>query len=171
MTTVKVTRTINAPSSRVWAVLSDFSNVQVFHPLVQHVDQISEADRGLGAERRCNFYSGGSAVEKITEWKEEGQSFTCIVSDGPAPILDAIASMGVNKIDSEKSEVYVEMKYVPKWGILGKIIDVLMLRFGMRYTFNKVLAGLEHHVETGELIGKNGKATIRISQVATTPLQ
>ena len=167
MPTVKATITLNAPSSKVWTVLSDFSNVQVFHPLVQDVDQMSEIDRGIGAERRCNFYSGGSAVEKITGW-EEGRYFTCTVSGGPAPIQNATASMGVNKIDSQHSEVYIEMNYVPKWGIFGKIIDVLILRMGMRYTFNKVLKGLQLHLETGELIGKNGKPNPRISQAATT---
>ncbi len=170
MPTVRTTHTIDASSAKIWTVLSDFSNVQVFHPLVQNVDQISEVDRGVGAERRCNFYSGGSAVEKITGW-EEGQYFTCTVSGGPAPIQNATAAMGVNKIDSQHSEVYIEMNYVPKWGIFGKILDVLVLRTAMRSTFNKVLKGLKHHIETGELIGKNGKPTPRFPQTTTSQLQ
>ncbi len=169
MTTVKATRTINAPSSKIWTVMSDFSNIQIFHPNVQDVDQLSEVDRGLGAARRCNFYNGGSAVEKIIAWDDERQFFTCTVTELAAPILDATAAMGVNEIDSHHSEVYVEMSYVPKWGIFGKILDVLMLRMGMRYTFNKVLKGLEQHVETGALIGRGGKPTPPISQ--TTQLQ
>ena len=59
------------------------------------------------------------------------------------------------------------MNYVPKWGILGKIMDVLVLRMAMRHTFNKVLKGLQLHLETGEVIGKNGKPAPRISQAAT----
>ncbi len=167
MSTERLTRTIKAPSSEIWAVLSDFSNIQMFHPNVQDVDQLSEADRGLGAARRCNFYGGGSAVEKITGW-EEGRYFGCTVSGGPAPIQNATAAMGVNKIDSQHSEVYIEMNYVPKWGILGKILNLLVLRFAMQSTFKKVLKGLQLHLETGELIGKNGKSTPRISQAATT---
>ncbi len=170
MATEKLTRTINAPSSKIWAVLSDFSNIQMFHPNVQDVDQLSEVDRGLGAVRRCNFYSGGSAVEKIVAWEDERQFFTCTVTEIAAPILDVTAGMRVEKIDSHRCKVHIEMNYVPKWGILGKILNVLVLHFAMQSTFNKVLKGLQLHVETGELIGKNGKPTPHISQT-TQPHQ
>jgi len=168
MTTVKGTRTIDAPSSKIWTAISDFSNIQIFHPNVQDVDQLGEVDRGLGAERRCNFYGGGSAVEKIISWDDERKLFTCTVTEIAAPILEVTAGMGVNKIDSGRSEAYIEMTYLPKWGIFGKIIDVLVLRMAMRSTFNKVLKGLELHIKTGEAIGKNGKPTPRLSQGATT---
>ena len=34
MATEKRTITIDAPASKIWAVLSDFSNIQMFHPNV-----------------------------------------------------------------------------------------------------------------------------------------
>ena len=151
--------------------MSDFSNIQIFHPNVQDVDQLSEADRGLGSQRRCNFYGGDSAVEKIISWDDERQFFTCTVTEMAAPILDVTAGMRVNIVDSNRSEVELEMTYVPKWGFFGKILDVLVLRMAIRSTFNKVLKGLKHHVETGDLIGKNGKPTPRLSQNTTTQLQ
>ncbi len=126
MPIAKLTRTIDVPSSKIWTVLSDFSNIQIFHPNVQDVDQLSEADRGLGAERRCNFYGGGSAVEKIISWDDERQFFTCTVTELAPPVLDVTAGMGVKKIDSHRSEVHIEMNYTPKWGIFGKIMDVLI---------------------------------------------
>ena len=105
-------------------------------------------------------------VEEIIEWKE-GQSYTVVLSENSVPIPNATATMGVNEIDPLHSEVYLEMSYTPKWGIFGRIIDVLMLRMVMRYVFNKVLKSLQHHVETGELIGKNGKPISHISQTNT----
>ena len=171
MTTEKLTRTINAPSSKIWAVLGDFSNIQIFHPNVQDVDQLSEVDRGLGAARRCNFYSGGSAVEKIIAWDDERQFFTCTVTELAAPLVDITAGMRVEKIDSHRSKVHIEMNYTPKWGIFGKILNVLVLRFAMQSTFKKVLKGLELHVETGELIGKNGKPIPHTSLTKTAQLQ
>ena len=168
MSTEKLTRTINAPSSKIWAVLSDFSNIQMFHPNVQDVDQLSENDRGLGATRRCNFYGGGSAVEKIIAWDDERKFFTCTVTEIAAPILDVTAGMRVEELDSDCSKVHIEMSYVPQWGIFGKILNVLVLHFAMQSTFNKVLKGLQLHVETGELIGRNGKPTPQISQAEAT---
>ena len=164
MPTVRATRAINSSSSKIWAVLSDFSNIQIFHPNVRDVDQLSEVDRGPGAERRCNFYGGDSVVERILEWEDERKFFTCTVTEIAAPILDVTAAMGVNEVDAHHSEVYIEMSYVPKWGVFGRIIDVLVLRMVMRSTFNKVLKGLQHHVETGELIGRSGKPIPRIVQ-------
>ena len=170
MPTVRTTHTINAPSSKIWTVLSDFSNIQIFHPNVLDVDQLSQVDRGLGAERRCNFYGGGSAVEKIISWDDERHFFTCTVTEIAAPILDVTAGMRGEKLDSDRSKVHIEMNYVPIWGIFGKILNVLVLRFAMQSTFKKVLKGLELHVETGELIGKNGKPTPHTSQT-TQPQQ
>ncbi|MCZ6855037.1 MAG: hypothetical protein O7G86_14085, partial [Gammaproteobacteria bacterium] len=115
--------------------------------------------------------SGGSAVEKIISWDYERQFFTCTVTEIAAPILDVTAGMRVNVIDSHRSEVQIEMTYLPKWGIFGKILDVLVMRMAMHSTFDKVLKGLKHHVETGELIGKNGKPTPRFPQTTTTPLR
>ena len=168
MATEKLTRIINAPSATIWAVLSDFSNVQIFHPDVQNVDQLSEVDRGLGAVRRCNFYGGGSAVEKIVAWDDERQLFACTVTELAAPLLDITAGMGVERIDSHHSKVHIEMNYTPKWGIFGKILNVIVLRFVMQSTFKKVLKGLELRLKTGELIGKNGKPAPRLSQTTAT---
>ena len=168
MAKAKLTRIINAPSSKIWAVLSDFSNIQMFHPNVQDVDQLSEMDRGLGATRRCNFYGGDSAVEKVTAWDDERHTFTCTVTEISAPILDATAGMKVDEIDSHRSSVELYMDYTPKWGIFGKIMNVLVLRFAMQSVFNKVLKGLELHLETGKVIEKNGKPTVQTSHATAT---
>jgi len=168
MPIAKLVRTIDVPASKIWAVLSDFSNIQIFHPNVHDVDQLGEVDRGLGAERRCNFYGGGSAVEKITEWDDERQSFTCTVTEIAAPIKDITSSMWVEEIDSNRSDVHIEMEYTPKWGIVGKILNVLVLHFALQSVFKRVLTGLQTHLETGKPIGKNGKPTLQPSQAATT---
>ena len=167
MATEKRTITIDAPASKIWAVLSDFSNIQMFHPNVQDVDQLSEVDRGLGAARRCNFYSGGSAVENITAWDDERHSFTCTVTEIAAPLEGITSSMWVEEIDSDRSEVHIEMDYTPKWGIFGRVLNVLVLQFALQSTFKKVLNGLQLHLETGKLIGRDGKPTARFSQEAT----
>ncbi len=142
--------------------------MEPLHLLVEALAGDGELAGGLGAARRCNFYRGGSAVEKIIAWDDERQFFTCTVTELAAPLLDVTAGMKVEQIDSHRSKVHIEMNYTPKWGILGEILNVLVLRFAMQSTFKKVLKGLELHVETGELIGKNGKPAPPLSQAATT---
>ena len=131
----------------------------MFHPNVKDVDQLSEVDRGIGAARRYNFYDGSSAVEKITAWDDERQSFTCTVTELVAPMQDITSSMWIEKIDAQRSKVHIEMEYTPKWGILGVILNALVLRFALQSVFKKVLTGLQTHLKTGKLIGKNGKPT------------
>ena len=76
--------------------------------------------------------------------------------------------MWVEEIDPHRSKVHIEMEYTPKWGIFGKILNVLVLRFALQSVFKKVLTGLQTHLETGKLIGKNGKPTPYLSQAETT---
>ena len=75
--------------------------------------------------------------------------------------------MWVEEIDSDRSEVHIEMDYTPKWGIFGRVLNVLVLKFALQSTFKKVLNGLQLHLETGKLIGRDGKPTARFSQAAT----
>ena len=81
---------------------------------------------------------------------------------------DITASMWLEEIGPHRSNVNIQMEYTPKWGIFGKILNALVLRFVLQSTFKKVLTGLQTHLETGKLIGKNGKPSLHLSQAATT---
>ena len=50
------------------------------------------------------------------------------------------------------------MDYDMKWGPLGWLMNVLMLRPIMGKLLASVLAGLDHHLVTGERIEKGWKA-------------
>ena len=155
MSQVSVTKKVNAPAERVWEIISDFGNPQVYHPLVKDADLLSVKDRGLGAKRRCNLYNSTSAVEEITRWVE-GREFTAAATEGPMPFNNVEAGMRVIPLGTSSSEVTIAMSYVPKWGLAGRLLNALMMRMAVRKMLTKVLTGLEHHVTTGELVGKNG---------------
>lgn len=164
MATEKYSLDIDAPASKIWAALSDFSNIQLFHPNVKYTDQLSKMDRGLGASRRCNFYDGGSAVESITAWDDDRRSFTCTVTEIAAPITDVVSGMSVEKIDSSHSRVHIYMNYTVKFGVLGKILNAVVLRFVLQAVFKKTVKGLALHVATGKTIGKNGQPVTQFSK-------
>jgi len=155
MTKLTTKRTINAPASQVWAVISDYQNAHAFHPLLESVEQISEAERGVGATRQCNLYNNSSVVEEVIAW-EEGRSFT--VQTNEQPIFGVTnGTMSVRSIDAHNSEVTVVTAYTPKWGIVGRLFDFLLLRMVVNNAVGRVLKGLQHHVESGELVGKGGR--------------
>ncbi|MEM7344169.1 MAG: SRPBCC family protein, partial [Chloroflexota bacterium] len=136
MARITTSRIINAPAHRVWDVLSDYHNPQVFHPFLESVDQLSEIDRGLGATRQCNLYNNSSIVEEVIDW-EEGKSFTVMTSDQPI-FGETTGTMRVEAVDVNRSKVTVNTSYTPTWGVFGKILDVFLLRIGVSYAVRRV---------------------------------
>jgi len=156
MSKVTVTKTINVPAERAWEILSDYQNIQVFHPMVNRVDKLSEADSGLGAKRRCNMYDKSSAVEEVVAWSE-GKGYTVTVTEATKmPVRDIIARMSIEPVGANSSKAGIEMTYTPTWGVIGRVMDLLIIRPMMKKTFAKVIDGLELHAKTGQAVGKNG---------------
>lgn len=60
---------IAAPVERVWAVLADLEAVQHYNPMVASARYTSTTKTGVGATRVCDFRPGGSATERVTEWR------------------------------------------------------------------------------------------------------
>lgn len=156
MSTVTFKRTINVPAERAWEILSDYQNIQVFHPMVDRVDKLSEAASGLGAKRRCNMYDKSSAVEEVVAWSE-GKGYTVIITEATRmPVRDITARMSIEPVDANSSKAGMEMTYTPTWGVIGRVMDLLIIRLMMRKIFAKVIDGLELHAKTGQAVGKNG---------------
>lgn len=160
MSNLAVTIEVNAPAERVWEVVSDFGGVHKFHPLVETSPLLTKNDRGLGAKRRCEFYDKTSIVEEVTKW-DEGKSYSVVISEASMPLKRANATMRISPIDGDSSEVILAMDYEVKYGPVGKLMDMFMMRRMMGKMFGKVLKGLAHHAATGELIGKNGVPVTR----------
>ena len=160
MRNVAVTKDVNAPAERVWEVISDYGGVHKFHPMVKTSPILTKNARGLGAKRRCEFYDRTSVVEEITKW-DEGKSISVVLSEASMPLKRANATIRISPINGDSSEVTLAMDYDVKYGSMGKLMDMLMMRRMMQKMFFKVLKGLEHHVVTGELIGENGVPVTR----------
>lgn len=155
MTQITTSRIINAPASQVWEIISNYHNADVYHPLLQSVEQLTELERGVGAARQCNLYNNSSVVETVIEW-EEGKSYT--VETNEQPIFGQTkGTMRVTPIDANSSQVRVATTYTPKWGLFGKLLDFLLFKMIVNHAVDRVLNGLQHHVETSEPIGKGGK--------------
>ena len=155
MARIIVNRTIEVASDKVWAALADFGGVHRFHPLVGRVDLLSEANGGVDAVRRCHFYDGTSVMERIVDW-QDGRSLRVELSEMSMPLVRASAEIALAPAGAEATRVSVTLDFVPKFGPLGALMSVLMLKPMMRRMFAKLLASLEHHLVTGALIGRGG---------------
>jgi hypothetical protein len=59
---------------------------------------------------------------------------------------------------NDRTRVTMTMDYKMKYGPFGWLLNVVMLRRIMKNLLASVLAGLDHHLVTGEHIGQNWAA-------------
>lgn len=156
MSEVSITKTINAPVDQVWPAIADFGAIYKFHPAVERSYVINDKDRGIGAQRICEFYDGNSITEEVDQWRE-GESVRIAITKGSLPIRNASGAMSLRPTPGGKTELTFTVAYEPKFGPIGKLMDVTMMRRNFRKLLDAVLVGLDTHLQTGAVIGKDGK--------------
>ena len=144
-----INKRLGLSAEDVWTHFADFSGVARFHPFVETADQLSEQNEGVGARRKCNFYDGNSVVEKIIEW-EQGRRMNVELSEMSMPMKRATVEFIVVPHGDHESDIAITMNFTPKFGLVGAMMGAMMMKL------TQVLSGLEHHVRTGETIGRGG---------------
>ena len=147
ITTMKASIIINATSDQVWNILSKPGNIVNFHPLIKRSYMVGKPQHGKGAKRHCDLLPMGAMNEQITDWVE-GESFTAEVIGGK--MLPPYKFMrGTVKVLAEgnKCKVTFCFKYQLKFGALGKLMDILIIRPQFRKAPPKYVYGLKKYAE------------------------
>lgn len=150
MNTLKVQTLINAPVEKVWEVLADFSGVEKWAPSVTKSYSLTENNGGPEAARHCDVAGFGGIEEYVTEWNE-GSGFTFRVT-GVGPIREANSSWLAEGKDG-KTLLTTSLEYTTRFGIIGSVINVLMMRRKLRQGLAQTHAGLDYYLRTGETVG------------------
>ncbi len=157
MTTAQRTRTIAVPHGRVWPLIEDFGGVYRFNPFIKSTTATSTPGTcSLGDTRRCEFYSGSSYVEEELTHIDPGKSITIKLTAGSMPLTEAIAIIEAIPVGENQTRLRMNMNFKAKGGPLSPIVGLLMKPM-MLFMLGKMLKSMEQHLETGKLIGKNGK--------------
>jgi carbon monoxide dehydrogenase subunit G len=143
---------INASADKVWGVLADFGGVAKWAPTVVESHLTTEANGGVGAKRMLAVSTGESVEEVVVEWNE-GRSFTFQIPAGLASVVKMLQETWTVEPALKESVVAVTMDYTMKYGIIGTALDSLMVGRALRKMLAQNLAGLKHHIETGEAKG------------------
>ncbi len=157
MNQLSTTATVRAPLAQVWATLADVGTIADWHLGIEQSPVLSDNRHGLGAVRRMEFYDGSSALEEVTSL-EEGRSLTVTMSEHSMPLSHGAATFAVQADGDDRTLVTMTLDYGMKYGPVGWLMNALMLRPILRKLFASVLSGLDHHLVTGERIGKNWSA-------------
>ena len=153
MSKIIVSRTLSFPREKVWELLADFGGVQNYSEGVE-TSPINPGTpaTGLGAERNCHFYDGNNFQERIVDFIEN-ERMGIEVFQTSMPLKSANAVFDLVDADGG-STLTMTFDYVVKFGIIGRIMDSLMMSRMMKSNLSRLLASIEHRMKTGEVIGK-----------------
>ena len=142
---------IDAPPDKVWSVLADLGSIYKWNPGVAKSHTTSELTQGEGATRHCDLDDKNYLEERAFDWRE-GESFKIDIFESSMPLESNIVSFQIAPA-GDTTRVSVTADYKLKFGPIGALMDVLFGKRMLQRGFDDMMAGLKHHIETGELIG------------------
>ena len=163
MTTLNLSITIDASTEKVWKVLADFGGVATWNPSVKQSRLTSSSIEGAGVSRECVLAPMGTVQERVTEWTDGRLMVIEVYDHKNLPGLrSAVATIELES-QGPTTLVHCRMDYAVGLGVVGAGMNAM----GMRRVFTKslggLLAGLKHHVETGERV--DGKTRLDLGAV------
>jgi hypothetical protein len=150
MSNVQKTKVINASIAPTWAAVSKLGAVQDWHPNVARAVVLTPNDSGIGASRRVEFQDGKSAVETVIE--ESELQFTTMEMSASSPLSRAVVTIRTKERSTDTTEVTFSIDYGLRYGPIGWLIDVVMMKRLFDKVFTAALGGLSYHLETGNLV-------------------
>lgn len=155
MTTIKAIRTMPFNRTEIWNALADFPNVQNYSPSVKKSYALENTNTGLGAKRHCDLTPFGSIDEEIIEFKEnELMGVKIFDSKKMPPFKDMVAHFQLQFESDTQTKVEFEISWGMKMGVIGKMMNAMMLKPQFQKGAENFLLGLEHYVKTGAKISE-----------------
>ena len=147
MATIQNEIIINASVDKLWSILTDLELLNKFDPTVKKSTLISSEKTGVGAKRKVNMLDGKNWFdEKITVFKPN-EALSYQLTDCSFPIKGLQHSYTFEKIGNQ-TKVKQVMEYTVKFGLLGKLLDSLMIRKRSDIGIKKFFVGLKSYAET-----------------------
>ena len=146
MATIHNEITINANVEKVWAMLTNLELLELYDPTVKKSTLLSTEKTGLGAKRKVLMLDGKNWFdEKVTVFKAN-EALTYQLTDCSFPIKGLQHSYSFEKIGNQ-TKVKQVMEYTVKFGLLGKLLDAMMIRKQSDTGIKKFFSGLKSYVE------------------------
>jgi ribosome-associated toxin RatA of RatAB toxin-antitoxin module len=138
--------TINASTDKIWSILTDLELLDKIDPTVKKATLISENKTGLEAKRKVLMQDGKNWFdEKITVFKPN-EELVYQLTDCSFPIKGLKHTYSFQKIGNQ-TKVQQVMEYTVKFGILGVLMDKMMIGKQFNTGINKFLNGLKTYAE------------------------
>ena len=138
---------INAPVGKVWQTLANLESVKFTNPLVKTVKIISPNKEGVGSARHCDFKDGKFVEERVTAF--EPNKLICFeLYKHQWPL---VFMRWTNRLEKHGGTTLLvsDTEYELKFGIAGKIMNVLIMRRKFSQIIDDALGKLKRYIETG----------------------
>jgi len=146
MTTLTNAIRVNAPADRVWAILTNLAELEKYDPTVASSTVTSAAPTGIGATRKVVMKDGKHWFdEQITVFEPE-VALAFELTSCNFPIQHLNHSYRFDTTDGHTTVTQV-MTYTPRFGALGRLMDVLAIRKRSDAGIKKFLDGLKARAE------------------------
>jgi len=136
---------VSASPDKVWDVLADIRNIYLWNPGVVRSKLTTYGEVRVGACRHCNLGGKNYLDEEVIEF-EKPHRLTMRINETNLPFKAAEIRFTVEP-QGDKTLVRVSPKYQLKFGLLGSILDTIMVRSQYRKGMQELLRGLRNYVE------------------------
>lgn len=142
-TTLTLSRPVDAPASEAWEALARFGSIADWNPNLSGSFMLDESpeESGLGALRQCDMSDGKNWIrERVTDW-QPGRSYTVDIYEGTMPLKTAEATLSIDDLGDGRSELSMTLTYEPKMGVLGALMNAVMMKSMMKKSIDNLLRG------------------------------
>lgn len=146
MTTLENQISINAPIDQIWAALANIETLEKYDPTVAGSKALTERTSGMHSKRKVNMKDGKNWFEEqITEFEpNKALTFELTACSFPVHQLKHRYSF---ESDGDQTNVKQVMKYKVKYGLLGKLMDALMIKKQSDDGIKQFFSGLKNYLE------------------------
>jgi ligand-binding SRPBCC domain-containing protein len=138
--------TINAPAEKIWQVLATPDLLEKYDPTVRKSTLISEMKTDLGAKRKVDMKDGKNWFEEVITVYDRKNALTYELTACSFPVHRLKHSYRFQESDG-RTRVLQTMEYTVKFGIAGKLLDLVMIRRQSDTGIKKFFAGLKSYME------------------------
>ncbi len=147
VTNLKAEIVIKTPKDQVWQVLKEVGDIAKFHPLIKKSFATTDTKSGMRARRTCELLPMGQMLEEVVQW-EEGKSFTMEVIGGKMlpPHYFMRGTIELSDMGSQTKASFT-FSYKLKFGVLGRLMNALMVKPQFKKAPPKYVEGLKNYAE------------------------
>jgi len=137
---------IESTRQAVWDVMADFGSAADWAPGMRRSSLRGELKTGVGTYRVMRHAWGFRIEEIVTHWTDCcGYSFKLVKA--PFPMRDVCETWVLNEEDS-RAQLTITVSYNMRFGLIGALLDAVLVRFVVAREMHQGIWGLKQHVET-----------------------